>query len=74
MNTGSGKTVVGLLILQSSLNEGIGPAVYITPNKFLTAQVIAEAKDLGIRATENEDDHLFLRGDGLPPEKWSSLK
>lgn len=65
MNTGSGKTVVGLLILQSSLNEGIGPAVYITPNKFLTAQVIAEAKDLGIKTTDSEEDHLFLRGEAI---------
>ncbi|MDH8426033.1 hypothetical protein QIG80_27555, partial [Klebsiella pneumoniae] len=30
MNTGGGKTVVGLLCLQSSLNENIKPAVYIT--------------------------------------------
>lgn len=28
MNTGSGKTVVALMILQSCLNEGIGPAKY----------------------------------------------
>lgn len=28
MNTGSGKTVVGLLMLQSYLNEGKGPAIY----------------------------------------------
>ena len=27
MNTGSGKTVVALMILQSCLNEGIGPAM-----------------------------------------------
>jgi DEAD/DEAH box helicase len=65
MNTGSGKTVVGLLVLQSSLNEGVGTAVYITPNKFLTAQVISEAKDLGINTTEDEDDHLFLRGEAI---------
>jgi superfamily II DNA or RNA helicase len=32
MNTGSGKTVVGLLCLQSSLNEEVGPAVYVTPD------------------------------------------
>jgi superfamily II DNA or RNA helicase len=30
MNTGSGKTVVGLLILKSCLNENKGPAVYRT--------------------------------------------
>ncbi|HEX4006477.1 MAG TPA: helicase C-terminal domain-containing protein [Acidobacteriaceae bacterium] len=59
MNTGSGKTLVGLLILQSSLNEGIGPAVYITPDNYLSAQVISEAKDLGIAVTENEKSAEF---------------
>ena len=28
MNTGSGKTVVGLIMLQSCLNEEKGPAIY----------------------------------------------
>ena len=32
MNTGTGKTAVGLLILKSCLNEGVRPAVYIAPN------------------------------------------
>jgi len=35
MNTGSGKTVVGLLILKSSLNEKKAPAVYVVPDNFL---------------------------------------
>lgn len=39
MNTGSGKTAVGLLCLQSSLNEGVGPAVYVAPDKYLVKQV-----------------------------------
>ena len=34
MNTGSGKTVVGLLVLQSCLNEKKGPAVYVVPDNF----------------------------------------
>ena len=34
MNTGSGKTVVGLIILQSCLNEEKGPAVYVVPDKY----------------------------------------
>ena len=29
MNTGSGKTVVGLIMLQSCLNEEKGPAIYV---------------------------------------------
>jgi replicative superfamily II helicase len=48
MNTGSGKTVVGLLCLQSSLNEGVGPAVYVAPDNYLVSQVVSEAQSLGI--------------------------
>ena len=51
MNTGSGKTIVGLMILQSCLNEEKGPAIYIVPDKYLAAQVCEEAKKLGISAT-----------------------
>ncbi|PBB16976.1 hypothetical protein CK219_25745 [Mesorhizobium sp. WSM4313] len=65
MNTGSGKTLVGLLLLQSSLNEGLRPAVYITPDKYLTSQVIAEARDLGIPVTDSEDDAGFMRGEKI---------
>ncbi|MCS4570261.1 hypothetical protein FZ989_07420 [Clostridium perfringens] len=49
MNTGAGKTLVGLLMLQSSLNEGVGPAVYICPNLQLVDQVIENSKLYGIK-------------------------
>lgn len=62
MNTGGGKTVVGLLCLQSSLNENVKPAVYITPDNFLVRQVLAEAEELGIIATDDEKDPDFLAG------------
>jgi hypothetical protein len=62
MNTGGGKTVVGLLCLQSSLNENVKPAVYITPDSFLVAQVLAEAKALGIAVTDDEKDPDFITG------------
>lgn len=62
MNTGGGKTVVGLLALQSSLNDNVKPAVYITPDNFLVAQVIAEATNLRIAATDDEKDPDFLAG------------
>lgn len=65
MNTGSGKTLVGLLILKSSLNDGIGPAVYLTPDNYLAKQVVDEAQDLGVAYTENENDPAFLRGDKI---------
>lgn len=62
MNTGGGKTVVGLLCLQASLNENVKPAVYITPDPFLVAQVLKEAKALGIAATDDEKDPDFITG------------
>jgi replicative superfamily II helicase len=43
LNVGSGKTLVGLLLLQSSLNEGVRPAIYVCPDKQLVDQVLAEA-------------------------------
>ena len=55
MNTGGGKTVVGLLILKSSLNEGMGPAVYLTPDIYLTEQVVQEAQKLGLEVTTEID-------------------
>jgi hypothetical protein len=60
MNTGSGKTVVGLLTLKSALNEGAGPAVYLTPDNYLRDQVRKEATALGI-ATEDEPRATAVR-------------
>ena len=61
MNTGSGKTVVGLMILKSCLNEEKGPAVYVVPDKFLVSQVCEEAKKLGISVTDDPEEYSFLR-------------
>ncbi len=65
MNTGSGKTTVGLLILKSSLNEKKGPAVYVCPDPFLVGQVVQEANDLGLEVTQDEDDPRFRRGQAI---------
>ncbi len=46
MNTGSGKTLVGLLLLWSRLKEGKGPALYLCPNNHLASQVRSEANAL----------------------------
>lgn len=56
MNTGSGKTVVGLTILQSCLNEGKGPAIYVVPDNYLVKQVCNEAHKIGIRVAYDKDD------------------
>ena len=65
MNTGSGKTVVGLMILQSCLNEGKGPAVYVVPDNYLVAQVCKEAKDLGILTTTDRDDYSYTENKAI---------
>lgn len=65
MNTGSGKTVVGLLILKSCLNEDKGPAVYVVPDNYLIKQVIGEAKDLGIEVTEDVASPRFSSGKAI---------
>ena len=56
LNVGSGKTAVGLLCLQSSLNERISPAVYVAPDNLLAEQVLDEARKLGIEVTRDEYD------------------
>jgi replicative superfamily II helicase len=49
LHTGQGKTLVGLLMLQSRLNAGKGPVVYLCPDHFLIAQTCEQARQFGIR-------------------------
>lgn len=65
MNTGSGKMLVGLLALQSCLNEKVGPAIYVTPDNYLVTQVLKEAQDLGIPATNDLNHVGFLSGQAI---------
>ena len=62
LNVGSGKTLVGLLLLKSSLNERKGPALYVTPDKQLSLQVKQEAEALGIEVTDNPRDADYAAG------------
>ncbi|MBN2747626.1 MAG: DEAD/DEAH box helicase family protein [Bacteroidales bacterium] len=48
LHTGEGKTLIGLLILQSKINSENSPSLYICPNKYLAQQVMLEAKKFGI--------------------------
>ena len=66
LHTGQGKTLIGLLILQSKLNEGKGPAVFLCPNGFLVAQTCDQAMQFGI-------PHTTARGD-LPADFLNSKK
>ena len=73
MNTGSGKTVVGLMILQSCLNEGKGPAVYVVPDNYLVNQVLKEAEKLGLRATTNRNDYFYTENKSILVTNIQSL-
>ena len=65
LNVGSGKTLVGLLLLQSSLNERKGPALYVSPNTQLSQQVMQEAQALGIEVTTDPRDADYAAGDKI---------
>lgn len=64
-NTGGGKTIVGLLILQCSLNEGRGPAMYITADAHLASQVRKEAESLGLAVSDSPDDERFRAAEAI---------
>jgi replicative superfamily II helicase len=49
LHTGQGKTLIGLLMLQSRLNAGHGPVVYLCPNNYLVEQTCEQARQFGIR-------------------------
>ena len=57
--------MVGLLMLKSCLNEGVGPAVYVTPDNYLVSQVMKEAGDLGISVTTDTGAGAFLQGKAI---------
>ncbi|SDY62790.1 Replicative superfamily II helicase [Geodermatophilus africanus] len=61
-NTGGGKTAVGLLAAQSSLNEGVGPAAYLVPDTYLVQQVLDEAARLGLATTTDPRSAEYRSG------------
>jgi replicative superfamily II helicase len=48
LHTGQGKTLIGLLVLQSQLNGGTGPALYLCPNNLLVDQTCRQAEEFGV--------------------------
>lgn len=64
-NTGGGKTIAGLLILQACLHEGVGPALYVAPDPHLAEQVKVEAANLGLAAVDDPAAPKFLSGEAI---------
>ena len=65
LDTGQGKTLIGLLILQSLLNTKEGPCLYVAPNKYLVEQVCKEAEKFGI-------GYCVFKESGEIPEEFLS--
>lgn len=57
LHTGEGKTLIGLLLLQSMINSKNGPCLYICPNIYLNDQVCTEAEKFGIPYCEIGNDN-----------------
>lgn len=65
LHTGQGKTLIGLLMLQSKMNEKAGPAIYLCPNNYLIEQTCTQATQFGIKFCVTNDGELpdeFLEG------------
>lgn len=62
LHTGGGKTLVGLLIAQSTLNETHEPVIYLAPTVQLVQQTLEKASEYSIPAVAYE------RGNDLPSE------
>ena len=77
LHTGGGKTLVGLLMAQSIINETNEPVLYLTPTTQLVSQVIEKAKALGVAAVPYQkgaplnDD--FINGKAIMVAAYKAL-
>jgi len=62
LHTGEGKTLIGLLLLQSRLNQNTGPALYLCPTRHLVEQTVQQADSFGIKYVTAD------RGGDLPDD------
>lgn len=56
LHTGQGKTLIGLLMLQSYLNETKEPSLYLCPDKYLLSQTCEQADMFGIKYCTMDKD------------------
>ncbi len=66
--TGEGKTLIGLMILQSKINQDKGSCLYVCPDKYLAEQVKEQANEFGISVCSIEGDTLpddFMNGERI---------
>jgi hypothetical protein len=77
LNTGAGKTLVGLLIAQSLVNEGLENVVYLCGTNDLVYQTQKEAEKIGIDCTvrvgSNFSNNLFETGKAFCITNYAAL-
>ncbi len=77
LHTGGGKTLIGLLIAQSSLNDLGEPVLYLAPTKQLVTQTLDKAREFGISAVPyspgQELDVDFLNGKSIMIATYKAL-
>ena len=77
LHTGGGKTLVGLLIAQSTLNEKREPVIYLAPTNQLVQQILAKSQEYGISAVPYESGvdfpDAFLSGQSLLVTSYHAL-
>jgi hypothetical protein len=78
MNTGGGKTLVGLLIAQSLLNETRGHILYVCPTNQLVEQTIEKAGECGLAVSSRyegawSDRPQFDAGDAFCVTNYATL-
>lgn len=61
LNTGAGKTLIGLIAARSTMNEKGGSVLYLCPDKQLVDQTLGDAADVRIAAER------YVSGNPLPP-------
>ncbi len=77
LHTGGGKTLVGLLMAQSTINEINEPVLYLTPTRQLMTQTLEKAKALGIAAVPYQVGESlngdFLNGKAVMVSTYKAL-
>lgn len=77
LNTGGGKTLVGLLIAQSVANETNGPILYLCPTRQLMNQTYQLGKEYGFRCHTYQRSMIFgndfLNGEDILIATYAAL-
>lgn len=77
LHTGGGKTLVGLLMAQSTVNELNEPVLYLAPTRQLVSQTLEKAKAIGIAAVPYQRgqplDDDFVNGKAIMVATYKAL-